>query len=136
MAYTIEISINLSKFSNISDIESNLFYIADKYNYERIYKLEEIDGTSKIPRYHSIIAITFSKNQIDIILHFIKNIKKYKYYNIECIYEDNIKTKLIYATKYYLSIIDKDCKLDYIKFKRERCYSEEETTLLNGIKVY
>jgi hypothetical protein len=136
MAYTIEVSIHLSKFSNISDIESNLYFIADKYNYDRIYKLEEIDGTSKIPRYHSIIAISFLKTQIDIILHFIKNIKKYKYYNIECIYEDNIKTKLIYATKYYLNIIDKDCKLDYIKFKKERCYSEEEIMLLNGIKVF
>ena len=135
MAYTIEISINIMKHANISDIESTLYYIADKYNYDRFYKISETDGTQKIPRYHSITVVSFLKTQIQILLYFIKEIKKYKYFNIECIYEDDIKTKLIYATNYYLQTIDKSNRIDYTLFKRNRSYSEDETLLLQEVSV-
>jgi hypothetical protein len=136
MAYTIEISINILKHSNISDIETSLFYIADKYNYDRFYKISETDGTQKIPRYHSITVVSFLKNQIQVLLNFIKEIKKHKYYNIECIYEDDIKTKLIFATNYYLQTIDKANRIDYTLFKRIRSYSEDETLLLQEVRVF
>lgn len=135
MAYSIEISVNLLKHSNFSDIETTLYYIADKYNYDRFYKLSEVDGTNKITRYHSITTISFLKNDINNLLYFIKDIKKYKYYNIECIYEDDIKTKLIYATSYYLQTIDKSNRIDYTLFKRNRSYSEDEAMLLNEVSV-
>jgi len=136
MAYNIEVSINLLKYSNVSELQSTLFYIADKYNYDRIYNFSETDGTSKIPRYHDITVISFLKNQIQTLSDFIKEIKKYKHYNIECIYEDDIKTKLIYATHYYLTTIDKTQRLDYNLFRRNRSYSEEEIIVLRQINVY
>lgn len=135
MAYSIEVSVNLMKHSNSSDIETSLYYIADKYNYDRFYKISEVDGTSKITRYHSITTISFLKNDINNLLYFIKDIKKYKYYNIECIYEDDIKTKLIYASSYYLQTIDKSNRIDYTLFKRSRSYSEDEAMLLNEVSV-
>lgn len=130
MAYTIEISLNNLKYSNINDLQCNLFYIADKYNYDQIYQLEDSNGI------HSITVISFLKNQIQTLTHFIKEIKKHKSYFIECIYEDNIKTKLIYATDFYLKTIDKSLRIDYTNFKRNRSYSEDETLLLREIKVY
>lgn len=130
MAYTIEISLNYLKYSYITELQSNLFYIADKYNYDRYYQLDERNGLN------SITVISFLKNQIQTMTHFIKEIKKYKYYLIDCIYEDNIKTKLIYATNYYLKTIDKSLRMDYTTFKRNRSYSEDETLLLNEIKVF
>jgi hypothetical protein len=132
MAYNIEISVDLFKHSNISDIQSRLYYIADKYNYDHIYKLEELDNSCKRMKSHNIIVISFLKNQIETLSYFIKEIKNYKYYNIECIYEDDIKTKLIYASNVYLQSIDKDIRTDY---KRNRSYSEEEILLLQYIKV-
>jgi len=136
MAYSIEVSIHILKYSNISELKSTLFYIADKFNYDRIYNLSETDGTSKIPRFHDITVISFLKNQIQTLSDFIKEIKQYKYYNIECIYEDNIKTKLIYATDYYLNTIDKSKRLDYNLFRRSRCYSEDELIVLRQVNVY
>jgi hypothetical protein len=133
MAYTIEISINLQQ--NYNDSENTLYYIADKYNYDKIYKFEEIDGNNKIARCHSITVISFLKNQLDNLMFFIKNVKQYKCYNIECIYEDDIKTKLIYASDLYLKYIDKDKRNIYTIFKRSRAYSEQEILILKQIKV-
>ena len=85
---------------------------------------------------HSITVVSFLKNQILTLSHFIKEIKRNKCYFIECIYEDNIKTKLIYATDYYLKTIDKSIRIDYSNFKRNRSYSEDEILLLQQIKVF
>jgi hypothetical protein len=82
-------------------------------------------------RNHCIIIINFEDDQIFNCAEFIKTIKKINGLHIECIYEDTLICKLIYASQYYLKNIDKDKVVTYNKFKRERGYSDNENMLLD-----
>jgi hypothetical protein len=82
-------------------------------------------------RNHHILVFIFDDNDVKNLEHFIKELKKYKNVYIECLYEDNITCKLIYASQYYLSTIDKDKVIMYKK--RKRAYSDDENMLLNEI---
>ena len=63
----------------------------------------------------------------------IKSIKNTHGIHIECIYEDENKCKLIYASNYYLKQIDKSCVIIYNKFKRERSLSDNEKIILASV---
>ena len=53
--------------------------------------------------------------------------------HIECIYEDNVVCKLLYASQFYQTIMDREKAIRYNKFKRERSLSENERLLLNEL---
>jgi hypothetical protein len=63
----------------------------------------------------------------------VKQLRKIPDLHIECIYEDNIVCKLIYASKYYLSTMERENVIKYNKFKRERSFSDNENMLLNQL---
>jgi len=133
MGYNIEVSINLMKQTNFSELENMVLFYADKYLCENIYSISEEEGRMKIPRCHQIILITFSNYNFDNLLEFIKQIKKIKQIYLECVYYEEIDTKLIYASSYYLKNIDKNIARKYNTYKRERSYSEEEIRVINVI---
>ena len=76
---------------------------------------------------------TEQENYIHNIINLIKQVKKIPHIYIESIYEDNIKSKLLYASKYYLKNVDKLEVEHYNKEKRERSYSDMEIMILNSI---
>jgi hypothetical protein len=78
-----------------------------------------------------ILVFIFEDNNIKYLENFIKEIRKFKNVYIECLYEDNVVCKLIYASSYYLSTVDKDKVIMYEK--RKRSYSEDENMLVNRI---
>ncbi len=63
----------------------------------------------------------------------VKKLKKMTDLHIECIYEDSIICKLIYASKYYLSNIERENVIKYNKFKRERGFSDNENMILDQL---
>ena len=66
---------------------------------------------------------------------FIKIIKRIKDIYIECIYEDIIICKLIYASPYYLKTMNKSNVILYKEFKKEEGkHTENEKMILNEIK--
>jgi len=134
MGYNIEVSINIRNYSYISEIEDSIIYMA-KQNYAKdVYKFSETDGTLKIPRYHIIFVICFENEFFKNFLLFIKYVLKKKEIHIECIYEETFGAKLIYASQYYLTTIDKEQINKYKIFRKERSYSEDESMLIDIIK--
>lgn len=136
MGYNIEISFDISKHNNITDIKTEITNLALDYNCENYYYYNcEYDESHKFPRNHYIIAVEFNDNNIFDCSNFLKLIKKQPGIHIECIYEDenDIKCKLIYASKYYLKQIDKSCVIVYNKFKRERSHSDNEKIILANV---
>ena len=129
MVFTIEIAMNVLNHSSM--LENNLIDIAYTHHAISHYYLTEMENNNYRNRSHLILAFTFENDNIKNLENFIKDIKKWKNIYIESLYEENITCKLIYASSYYLSTIDKDKVILYNK--RKRSYSEEETTLLNGI---
>jgi len=92
-----------------------------------------MDGRCKIPRNHCIMVINFDDEQIFNCAAFLKLIKKMKIFHIECIYEDDVVCKLIYASQYYQTTMEKDRAIKYNKFKRERSLSDNEKMILEQV---
>jgi len=134
MGYNIEISFDLTKHSNVSDLKTEITNLALDYNCDHYYYYNcEYENSHKFPRNHYIIAVAFNDDNIFDCAEFLKSIKNTHGIHIECIYEDEIKCKLIYASKYYLKQIDKSCVIIYNKFKRERSLSDNEKIILASV---
>ena len=92
-----------------------------------------MEGKCKLPRNHCVIVVNFEDDEIFNCSIFVKKVRKMKDLYIECIYEDEIMCKLIYASQYYLTTMDKDKVIKYNKFKRERSLSDNEKLILDQI---
>lgn len=133
MGYNIEISVDMVKHTDFSQTKSEIVDFALDSGCEYYYYLYEMEGGGQRTRNHCIIVINFDEEQIFNCSTFLKTIKKMKDLHIECIYEDNIVCKLLYASKFYQTTMDREKAIRYNKFKRERSLSENERLLLNEV---
>jgi hypothetical protein len=130
--YNVEISINLLKETTSSTIESVVRDIAIENECDHIYSYSETDGTSKIPRYHYIIVVNFSKNNLENFGHFIKYIKRYNKVHIECIYNDTT-SHLVYGSGYYLKTLGKENAKIYKMNIKDKKITEDDAYILSHI---
>jgi hypothetical protein len=130
--YNVEISINLLKETTSSTIESVVRDIAKENECNHIYSYSETDGTSKIPRYHYIIVVNFSKNNLENFGHFIKYIKRYNKVHIECIYNDTT-SHLVYGSGYYLKTLGKENAKIYKMNIKDKKITEDDAYILSHI---
>jgi hypothetical protein len=128
--YNVEISINLLKETTSSTIESIVRDIAKQNECDHIYAYSDTDGTSKIPRYHYIIVVNFSKNNLENFGHFIKYIKRCNKVHIECIYNDTT-SHLVYGSGYYLKTLGKENAKIYKMNIKDKNFTEEEAYILS-----
>ena len=134
MGYNIEISFNMLKHSNVSELKQYITDFALECNCNHYYYLYELEGKCKLPRNHCVIVVNFEDDEIFNCSLFVKQVRKMKKdLYIECIYEDEIMCKLIYASQYYLTTMDKDKVIKYNKFKRERSLSDNEKLILDQV---
>jgi len=133
MGYTIEISFDMTKHAHVRNLQETITGLALDFDCDHYYYIYDMDGTVKVPRNHCIIAVQFNDDKLFVCANFIREMKKIPNVYIECIYEDDILCKLIYASKLYLKNIDKGCVTVYNKFKRERAYSDSESIVLDSL---
>lgn len=132
MGYTIEISFNLNKMQNITEFQENIRSLACEYKCNTSYIFEDTDFYAKIKRSHNILVMNFLETEFYNFISFIRNIKKMKQCAIECIYNDCVVPKLIYASGYYLTIISKQMANDYKIYIRDKLFNSEEEILLDN----
>lgn len=130
MVFNLEISIPIMNVT--SELEKYIMDIAFNHHSISHYSFSEMENNNFQKRNHMIYVFLFLNNDFKNLENFIKHIRKIKYISIECLYEDNITCKLIYASSYYLSNIDKEKVKLYQK--RKRSYSEDENLLIREIK--
>ena len=118
MTYRIEISFDLRKTKNITEMKKNIKNIALKNNKEIFFFEHEISGNGRTINRNHVIAIIYFPEQKNII-NFIKKIKKVSGVYIESVGIDDCKFKLIYASKKYLNFMDKYKAKDYINCKKD-----------------
>jgi hypothetical protein len=94
----------------------------------------EMEGGTKISRNHCIMVIHFEDDEIMNFAKFIGKIKRLKETHIESVYETDFK--LIYASNYYLSTMEKGCMENYKRNRRDRGYSDGEIILLKQLEKY
>jgi len=133
MGYNIEVSINMMKHPNVSEIKREITDFALELNCDHYYYIYEVENKIRIPRNHIIIVVNFDDSEIFNCAHFLKTIKKMKNLHIECIYDDEIACNLLYASQYYLSTVEKDKVIKYNKNKRERSLSDNDKTILEPV---
>jgi hypothetical protein len=129
MGYNVEISFNMLKGTNFSDLKSSIEDIANSYECENFYSIYEENGTIKIPRYHCVFVIHFIDENFDNFIKFLRIIKHSKKGFIESIYNNDIH-KLLYASSYYLSQIGKEAAKNYKNFIKNKNFTTNEITLL------
>ena len=133
MGYNVEVAFDMIKHCNVSEMKEKISSFALDFDCDHYYYQYEMINNAKMNRNHCIIIVNFNDDQIFNCAEFIKTIKKINGLHIECIYEDTLLCKLIYASQCYLKNIDKDKVIIYNKFKRERGYSDNENMILDVV---
>ena len=136
MGYTIEISINLHKHRRTLDsLKQTIVEKLSQLNCETYYWFHERDEnefkrSKSCTRNNYVGCISFSHDHIDNTAQFIGYIKQLAGVYIDCVYEDDIKPKLLYASPFYLKKLTKDQSRVYKVNKRERTVNAQEERLL------
>ena len=133
MGYNIEISVDMAKHPDFSRFKSEIVDFALDSGCDHYYYLYEMEGGGQRKRNHCIIVVNFNDDEIFNCSKFLKKIRKMKELHIECVYEDSIVCKLIYASQFYQTKMDREKVTKYNKFKRERSLSDNEKLLLNQL---
>ena len=121
MGLFVEISVDVTKNSNVSQIKLFLSELAKTHNCNSEYYIYETEGTnSKIERNECIHTVEFNiplteSERLDII-KYITKIKNIKYTKLETIYKENGKIDVIYNSQ-KSEFINSNGKKKYIKIK-------------------
>ena len=133
MGFLIELSFNINKVSNFIKTKQMILKIAEKYNKTFSYNNHEIMGKNRtIFRNHYVMTYLFEDNEND-IAKFVKQIKLMKHINIESISYDNCVFKMMYASKKYLNIMEKDKAKEYLEKKRNNTLFKSDSVIMKEI---
>jgi hypothetical protein len=131
MGYSIEVSFNVIKNSNLSKVVQDY---AEECCCDSFYEDYEFENKTQFQRRHCVLTAKFSLGKIFLLLEYLKYIKQIEGLHLESIYDEDINI-LLYASHYYLTQqMDKISSKKFHLEKRKRSYSEDETMILHTIK--
>lgn len=102
MGYVLEISFKLKLGSTYTSLTNTLVDICDKNEVDHYYFTTELEGVGK-KIYKSFAIATISLKSMNSLSNLIEDIKKHKEYHVDCIYNDSIDSRILYASSYYLT---------------------------------
>ena len=133
MAYQIEISVNLSKITNLSEIKQLLLNKANDCKLEDYYTIyEHIGKNRQVYRNHCVITFLFLEHD-ELLADFIRYAKKIKNINIESVGLDKGKFQLMYASKKYLNMMEKEYVDKYLTLKRANKLYKQDSIIFKAI---
>lgn len=123
MVFTIDLALDIKKYGDLSTQKEILKTFGEENNHVYHYGTHEIGGIHRtITRNHYVMTFMF-ETEIDII-SFIKIVKEKSSFQIEMIGYDDCIYKIIYASKKYLSFMEKEMV---------QKYKSEKKTMKTGI---
>lgn len=144
MGYTLEISFDLLNRTAQDDIHTKRDALIDLAlashcdHHYTLYETEQSnnDATASPARHHEILVVHFLDDDDSLFscAAFLRTVRKQSGLTLECIYEDNITCKLLYASRGYMQLMEPGAAQRYRREKRERSLSETEKTLLGEKK--
>ena len=133
MVYQIELSINLNKITNLTEIKNILIKKAKECKLENYYTMYEHEGKNRqIFRNHCILTCFFLEND-ELLSEFIRYSKKFKNISIESVGLDDGKFTLMYASKKYLNMMEKEYAMNYINLRREQKLYKQDSIIFKTI---
>jgi len=126
MNYIFELSVDIRKNSNISEIKDIIASIAFDYNANINNFIYETEGHGNKIEKNDYICILSIDDNINKLIEFIKIITKIKYIHIDCIYSENNKIAMLYKSKKYqykddVLTIQPNTKIDIKDKQNELC---------------
>ena len=133
MGYLIELSFNINKVTNFIQTKDTILKMAETHNKIFSYNNHEIMGKNRtIFRNHYVMTYLFEDNEIE-VAKFIKQIKLMKHINIESVSYDNCILKMMYASKKYLNIMEKDKAKEYLEKRRNNTLFKSDSVIMKEI---
>tara|TARA_B100001964_G_C13824521_1_gene418778 strand:- start:71 stop:484 length:414 start_codon:yes stop_codon:yes gene_type:complete len=133
--YLLELSYNLKKQRNHTITIDTLRNLAYNNNCENFYVNYEFVGQQrKLYRHHCILTIHFSENE-DNVCKFIKQIKNLpnNIIYVESLSYDDIIFKLIYVSKTYLNIMEKEKAKEYLSNRKKGIIFKYDSKMVKEI---
>lgn len=112
MGYRIEVSLALKNLTSFTETKHKIVDKSRKNNCVSFYENYEIDKKKQ-----KLIYTFIFEEEIDIV-SFIRYIKETPKVYIESIYMEDPKVILLYASKDYIKIMDRDKVSDYLQKKK------------------
>ena len=129
MVYQIEVAINLKKVTNLTEIKNILLEKADECKLEDYYTMyEHIGKNRQIYRNHCVIVFFFTEND-ELLADFIRYTKNIKNISIECVGLDKGKFDLMYASKKYLNMMEKQFVDNYLNLKKKKKLYKQDSII-------
>ena len=136
MGYEIEMSLNLRKNKNINTLINGAIELAENNECDKHFIFSECENVVRRTKKKDVqlLVFCFEDEKFTEMSNFLKGvIEKYKKrLFIESIYEVE-KHNLIYASSYYMSIMDIDKKDDYKHRRTSRAFSDTDYYILREI---
>ena len=133
MGYNIEVSFNIYKNGSVTQLLEKVRILSEECLCENFYEDYEFENKVKYERRHCVMTISFSQENIDNIVIFLKKIKKYKGLYVELIYDED-NSSILYASQYYITQKMNKLSAKTFKLKRlERSYSSDENLILKTV---
>ncbi len=133
MVYQIEVSVNLNKVTNLTEIKNMLLNKAEECKLEDFYTMyEHIGKNRQIYRNHCVLVFLFIEND-ELLADFIRHTKNIKHVSIECVGLDKGKFELIYASKKYLNMMEKEFAQKYLVKKRANELYKQDSIIFKTI---
>jgi len=133
MTYQLELSVNLNKVSNLSEIKNLLLIKAEECKLENYYTMYEYFGRNRhCYRNHCVLNFSFVEND-ELLAEFINYSKKIKNISIESVGLDKGLFKLIYASKKYLNMMEKEHAEKYINLRRQNKLYKQDSIIFKTI---
>ena len=133
MTYQLELSVNLNKVSNLSEIKNLLQIKAEECKLENYYTMYEYFGRNRhCYRNHCVLNFSFVEND-ELLAEFINYSKKLKNISIESVGLDKGLFKLIYASKKYLNMMEKEFAEKYINLRRQHKLYKQDSIIFKTI---
>jgi len=125
MAYTVELSFDIRKNSSVNSFCLEQRSLANNYNCEFQYFMNEIEGKgNKTYRSDCIQVVNFTEDKFSNLLDFLAIIYRQKSMHIDCVYREDNSCNLLYISGRYLKRLDKntarDIKRKYQKQNQEK----------------
>ena len=136
MGYEIEMSLNLKKqSSNVTKLINETFELANLNDCDYHYQFSECEGeVRRLKRKSQVMVFCFDEEKFEKMTNFLKeiidNYRKCIY--VESVYDVN-KHSLIYASRYYMKLMESDSKDDYKERRSNRSFSETDYFIIRDI---
>ena len=128
MGYNIEVSFNLYKHANITEMKNSVINVGIYCDCDKFYE----DYDFELNLYNANVVITFLFSDIYYLIQFIKYVKNITGTYIESIYNENTNT-ILYASRFYQTKkMEKYQQKQY--YQKKRSYSQDEIQLLTVVK--